>query len=123
MVSSSSAGSAGSVRNSRAPARMAFRIRPLSAVGSRAGRSTGVGVREFLDQLDGLVGVVVEDDDRDVGGDFVRAARGSFVAGEDFGEPDRLRSLPAAVASAVLDSSSGSTRTIRITSFMVFDSG
>ena len=30
MISSTSAGSAGSVRNSRAPARMAFKIKPLS---------------------------------------------------------------------------------------------
>ena len=57
MISSSSVGSAGSVRNSRAPARMAFRIKPLSVL-RLAGRTIAprIGLRQFLDQLDGLVG-------------------------------------------------------------------
>ena len=90
MISSSSVGSAGSVRNSRAPARMAFRIKPLSELLARGQNDrAGVDLGEFLDQLDGLVGVVVEDDDRHVAGDFLRACRGFLVAGQDFREPDR----------------------------------
>ncbi len=66
---------------------------------------------------------MVEDDDRDVAGDLLGAARGLLIAGQDFGEPDRRDPSRAAVAGMSVDSSLGSTKTTRITSFMVFGSG
>ena len=48
----------------------------------------GIDLVKFLDQLDSLVGVVVEDHDRDMRGDFVRAVHGFFIATQDFGKPD-----------------------------------
>ncbi len=80
---------------------MAFRINPLSAL-RLAGKHdrVGVGLGEFLNQLDGLVGVVIEDDDRQVGGDLAGAGRGLLVAGQDLGEPDATRSLPASRCNA-----------------------
>ena len=103
---------------------MAFRINPLSAAAARRQDDrAGVGLDEFLDQIDGLVGVMVEDDDRQVRGDFLGAGRGLLIAGQDFGEPERRDPPQQPLQAMLLDSSMGSTRTIRITSFMVFDSG
>ena len=124
MISSTSADSAGSVRNSRAPARMAFKIKPLSAATARGQHDLRRRcLVQFLDQIDGLVGVVVEDDDREVRGDFLGAVRGLFDSCVKTSESQRDVIPPSSRCKEVLDSSMGSTTTIRITSFMVFDSG
>ena len=89
MISRSSAASAGSVRNSRAGA---DRLQDQAAVGlvRLAGRITAlrVGLR-VLDEIDRLVGVVVEDDDGQVSGELLCAVRRLLIARQDFRQPER----------------------------------
>ena len=122
IVSSSSACSAGSGRNSLAPERMAFKINPLSGL-RLAGRTTvpGIRLREFLNQLDCLARVLVEDDDRHMGDDLAGACCGISESCSRLPKARASRSPATAVAAQFRDSSLGSTRTTRIRSFIVFN--
>ena len=123
MTSSSSVGSVGSVRNSRAPARMTRRIIALSRI-RLAGRTTTSGDCWTIVWISWMAcsGSAVEGDDDQVGADLGDPA---WPLPHRRRRPRRARprrSRRAAAGAPARVSSWGSTRTTRIASFMASSS-